>query len=219
MQRPLAIELAGEDLLLDPAPGLIWPAERTGFIADTHFGKGAVMRRGGVAVPSGSSRDDLARLSALIERHALTRLVVLGDFFHAPPMAGEPFVDAFMAWRRAHDQLALTVIRGNHDRPAGDALASVIDWQPEGSRQGPFELRHEPVTFDLHVLAGHQHPVTTLRGNDGDRARVGVFRCLPGLTILPAFGGLTGGHESVTAPDEHRVVVTPAGLFELPRPG
>ncbi len=215
--RPLPIELADEALLLDPAPGLIWPAERTGFVADTHFGKGAAMRRGGVAVPTGSSRDDLARLSALIERHALERLVVLGDFFHAPPVAGEPFVAAFMAWRGDHERLTLTVVRGNHDRPAADALASAIDWQPEGIREAPFELRHEPLTGSHgHVLAGHEHPVTTLRGPDGDRLRVPIFRLMPGCTVLPAFGGLTGGYASAPVDGEARAAVTPAGIFDLP---
>lgn len=213
----MALTLAGEAMTLDPAPALIWPRERTAFVADTHFGKGAAMRRGGVALPGGTSSDDLDRVAALVDRHALERLVVLGDFFHTPPMPGDPFIAAFTAWRRRYRELTITVVRGNHDRPSGDALPSLIEWQSEGLSLGPLVLCHEPVTSEHgHVLAGHEHPVTVLRGDDGDRLRVPVFRLLAGLTILPAFGGLTGGYATRPATDERRVAVTPAGLFELP---
>jgi DNA ligase-associated metallophosphoesterase len=215
-ETALPLTLAGEAMALDPDGALIWPAYRTAFVADTHFGKGAAFRRGGIPVPSGASDDDLARLAAVIQRHAIERLVVLGDFFHAPPVAGEPFVEAFAAWRRRHAALALTVIRGNHDRPAGDALASLIDWQPEGLTWPPFRLRHEPVGEpDAHVLAGHEHPATKLAAG-GDSLRVPVFRLTPGVTVLPAFGGLTGGHVTAPVAGERRVAVTPAGLYELP---
>lgn len=215
-ETALPVTLAGEAMALDPAGALIWPAHRTAFVADTHFGKGATFRRGGIPVPSGASDDDLARLSAVIERHRIEHLVVLGDFFHAPPVAGEPFVEAFAAWRRHHDALALTVIRGNHDRPARDALASLIDWQPEDLDWPPFRLRHEPgAAADSHVLAGHEHPAAKLAAG-GDRLRVKVFRLTPGLTVLPAFGGLTGGYVVEPVAGERRVAVTPAGLYELP---
>jgi len=209
--------LADQPMRLDPAPALIWPTERVGFVADTHCGKGATLRRSGIALPSGTSEADFQRLGTLVQRHGLERLVVLGDFFHTPPVAGEPFIEVFSRWRRQYAALTLTVVRGNHDKPAGDALAALIDWQPEGLRCGPFELRHQPVAGSQgHVLAGHEHPVTTLRGDDGDRLRVPIFRFMPGLTVLPAFGGLTGGYASAPVDGEARAAVTPAGVVDLP---
>ncbi|MDE3177705.1 MAG: DEAD/DEAH box helicase, partial [Pseudomonadota bacterium] len=62
----------------------VWRAEtRTLFVADVHIGKAAAFRAAGLAAPAGTTRENLARLDALIDALAPRALVALGDLFHA----------------------------------------------------------------------------------------------------------------------------------------
>ncbi|MFV8835401.1 ligase-associated DNA damage response endonuclease PdeM [Aquisalimonas sp.] len=193
---------AGERLWLLPGRALVWPRRRTLVIADPHFGKGGVFRRRGVPVPAGGTDADLQRLSLLLERTGAERLLVLGDFFHGRPEAGEPWLDRFTAWRQAHGALTVTVVAGNHDRHAGAPdPAWALDWHHHPLAEPPFLLAHEPVAAPVsgYVLAGHLHPVWTL-GGGGDRLRVPVFWFGASGGVLPAFGGFTGGMAVRPAP-------------------
>ncbi|SEO95820.1 ligase-associated DNA damage response endonuclease PdeM [Aquisalimonas asiatica] len=188
-------DVAGERLWLLPGRALLWPRRRSLLVADPHFGKGGVFRRRGVPVPAGGTGADLQRLSSLLARTAAERLVILGDFFHGRPEAGEPWLDRFTTWRQAHDAATVTVVAGNHDRHAGAPdPAWALDWHDAPLTEPPFLLAHEPVTArdGAYVLAGHLHPVWTL-GGGGDRLRVPVFWFGVGGAVLPAFGGFTGG--------------------------
>jgi DNA ligase-associated metallophosphoesterase len=190
---PLAIELAGESVLLHPDRALLWPSQRTAIVADVHFGKDDAFRRAGIALPAGAARTDVARLADLVATHGLNRIVVLGDFFHAAPQPDDAFFVEFEAFRAAHPAVTLDVMVGNHDRHGGHRLDGVATWHPEGLALGPFELRHEPEQVaDRYVLAGHVHPVLAI-GDGTDHARLPVFWVRPRIAVLPAFGSLTGG--------------------------
>ena len=114
------VTLAGETVELLAERALFWPRARTLFVADVHLGKAAAFRAGGVAIPRGATANDLARLDALIERTAASRLVVLGDFLHAAAGRVPALHAAFTRWRAAHAALSITLVRGNHDVRAGD---------------------------------------------------------------------------------------------------
>jgi uncharacterized protein len=187
---------AGETLHLLPAPAIWWPAGRTLFVADLHLGKAAAYRALGQPVPGGTTADNLARLDALIATHAPTRLVFLGDFLHAASGRTPAVLASLHHWRECHAALDMTLVRGNHDDRAGDpppeARIHVVD---EPWLLGPFACCHHPQAHPTHfVLAGHLHPVCHLNGPGRDRLRLACFVSEPGLTILPAFGGFTGGH-------------------------
>ena len=97
-------------------------------------------------------------------------------------------------WRAAHPGLDVLVIRGNHDRHAGDPPP---DWGfrcvGEPVADGPFALRHFPdPTPGLYTLAGHVHPAVTLYGKGRQRLRLPCFAFGDRVGILPAFGGFTG---------------------------
>jgi metallophosphoesterase superfamily enzyme len=85
------------------------------------------------------------------------------------------------------------VVRGNHDRHAGDAPAD-LGFEPveEPFPDGPFRLKHFPDPEpDGYVLAGHLHPAVQLRGG-GERLRLPCFYFGARVGILPSFGALTG---------------------------
>ncbi|MFW6339895.1 MAG: hypothetical protein ACOC0Q_03400, partial [Wenzhouxiangella sp.] len=119
------IELAGQLLELCPERAVFWPAQRTLLIADVHLGKDQVFRSHGVAVPAGMVAADLERLTDLVDRTGAERLIVLGDWVHAPPGPGEPWPEQIHAWRDRHRALSVELVQGNHDR----ALATwLTDW-------------------------------------------------------------------------------------------
>jgi DNA ligase-associated metallophosphoesterase len=214
----LEIELAGESVVLHPERALVWPARRLGVIADAHFGKDDAFRRAGIALPAGSARTDLERLAGLVHAHALERVVVLGDFFHAAPHAEDAFFGEYAAFRSAHPALAVEVVAGNHDRHGGRSLEGLVTWHDDALPLGPFEFRHEPgASRDRYVLAGHLHPVTVLDGPGRDRARVPVFWQRPDHAVLPAFGSLTGGWRVEPAPEDRLYALAGTRVLALPR--
>lgn len=214
----VAVRLDGVDLVLR-GDGAAWmPEGRTLFAADLHLGKGAVFRARGVPVPSGDSAADLARLSDALTDTGADRLVILGDLAHGRGSFDGHVVAALTAFRGRHPDLAVTVVRGNHDRAAGDPPAVLgFDVVAEPARVAGVTARHHPpdagvaapASSEGAVLAGHLHPVVVLREGPG-RLRVPCFWWRTPVLVLPAWGRFTGGHR-VRPHAGDRVVVAVEG--------
>lgn len=198
----LAVQVAGETLWLLADRAIYWPSEQTLLIADAHLGKAATYRTLGQPVPHGTTARNLQRLDELLASYPVRRLVFLGDLLHARPARIGTTLAALQAWRKRHTELQIVLIRGNHDRSAGDPPAELaIEVVSEPWRMGPFALCHEPLDCPgLHVLAGHLHPVFVLRGRGRDRVRMPCFCIEHSTTLLPAFGEFTGGMTVDAAP-------------------
>ena len=194
--RTLPIELAGEELLLHPDRAVIWPAQRTVFIADLHLGKDEIFRRAGIPIPPGTTQADLQRLGSMLTDHGLTRVVLLGDFLHGPLQA-PTHIALFSEWRATHAGAEFIVIAGNHDRSAMRGELPQVQWEREGLRMGPFVCRHHPPMSKQEgfSLCGHVHPVVRLFGVGRERARVPILWIRSDHAVLPAFGSFTGGAE------------------------
>lgn len=217
-QGALSMELAGEHVELRPERALWWPRARTLFVADVHLGKAASFRALGQPVPSGTTRDNLDRLSLLIDALAAQRLVVLGDWLHAAAARQPAVMAPVHAWRERHTALDCLLVRGNHDRHAGDPPPALrFDIVEEPLRLGPFAACHHPQTVaQAHVLAGHLHPAVQLRGRAHDRLRLPCFCAAPGLMVLPAFGAFTGSTRDLPAATRHCYVVADGQVLALP---
>lgn len=189
------VHWAGVEVHLLPERALWWPQGRTLFVADLHMGKAASYRVLGQPVPSGTTQENLGRLSALIAQHGPRHLVFLGDFLHAAAARTAHVMAALTQWRMQHAAVEMTLVRGNHDSRAGDPPASlqivVVD---EPSIHGPFACCHHPQGHATHfVLAGHVHPVCRVSGRGRDSLRMPCFVAQAGQAVLPAFGEFTGG--------------------------
>ncbi len=211
--------LAGERVALHADRALHWPAGGVLFVADVHLGKAAAFRAGGVPLPRGGTGRDLARLSALLALTGARRLVILGDFLHAAAGRVAALDEAFRAWRAAHDGVAVTLVRGNHDDRAGDPPPDWrVDVVAEPHAVAPFLACHQPVVPESgYALCGHVHPGVRLQGAAAaDSARLPCFVLGRRRAILPAFGGFTG--LALVAPARGDRVVAIAGprLFALP---
>jgi uncharacterized protein len=212
------IDCAGETVILLADRALLWPAERTLFIADLHLGKSEIFRRSGIPIPEGHTLTDLARLDRIIDAHEVRRIVLLGDFLHAASPEASTHGQAFTAWRATRSHVAFVVVAGNHDRrAAGRELASTVDWQLSERQIGPFICRHEPGPSQAgYVLSGHIHPVIWLYGSHRERTRVPVCWIRSGYAVLPSFGSFTGGGEIEPTPDDRLFAFAANRVWALP---
>lgn len=196
---------------------LFWPAERTLFVADVHLGKAASFRAAGVQLPSGHSSHDLERISALLTAHQAARLVILGDLVHTQTSYTEVLDRNFRAFRALHGDVEVILVRGNHDRHAGDAPTEWgLSIVAEPYALGPFACCHEPGKADGAgvELAGHLHPALRVQ-----TAREGVtlpcfWQHANGI-VLPAFGSLTGNFTLRLKPSERAIVIAGQQLHEI----
>ncbi len=211
------IRLGGHSLQLLPDRAVFWPRQKALLLADAHLGKDQVFRGAGVAVPAGVLATDLARIDALLTNTGAERLIVLGDWVHAPPQGGDDWPAQISAWRASHPHLAIDLVLGNHDRAldawlAGwnirahsvaldlDGLCLVHEWTDAGGLPG---------------LSGHLHPGAVIR-HRRERVRLPAFLLGDEHLVLPAFGRFTGLMTATDFPARCRIAIAGERLHELP---
>ena len=189
------VTVAGEPLVLMPERAVFWQREGALIVADLHWGKAATFRAAGVPLPPGTTTDDLARLDRAIARTGARRLLLLGDLFHARDGRREAATLATVAaWRSAHPSLDVLLVRGNHDRSAGDPPAALgITIVDAPHHVAPFALHHDaPRSAAGYTLSGHLHPGFVVSGPGRQRERLACFVIGRRGALLPAFGSFTG---------------------------
>jgi uncharacterized protein len=195
------------------------PDERTLLVADAHIGKAVSFRRLGVPVPGGTTGETLVRLSAALGTTKAEHIIFLGDLLHSARSAAPDTWAAVAAWRQRHSQLALTLVRGNHDQHAGDPPP---DWRIH-TVTGPIHLaglalcHHPDALPGSYVVAGHIHPAVVLRGRMPGRLRLPCFHFGPAVGVLPAFGAFTGMHVMPHGEQDRVFVVAEDEVRALPQ--
>ena len=124
----------------------------------------------------------------------------------------------FKTWRQRRADIALTLVRGNHDARAGDPPdAWDIEVVTEPFGVGALRLCHHPdrVT-DGYVIAGHLHPAIMLRGRANERVRLACYWFGDRVGVLPAFGSFTGS--AIIGPARGDRVFGIAGEVVVPIP-
>ena len=188
------IEVKGEILTLLPERAAYWQRESALLIADPHWGKAATFRAGGIPVPSGTTIEAIDRLDDLVIRLSAKRVIFLGDLLHAKPGRSNEMFAALGAWRESRAEVDVVLVRGNHDRRAGDPPAELRFVCVDAPYViAPFVFAHHPVVHDSgYVIAGHVHPGIRLYGRAKQRERLPCFVFGLDVGILPAFGDFTG---------------------------
>jgi len=215
----LKISLAGEEALLHPTGALHLPAHGTLLVADAHFGKAVSFRKLGVPVPRGTTGGTLAKLDQAIAATGARQVVFLGDFLHSVRSHAAGTLAALHEWRAARADLQLTLVRGNHDKRAGDPPSSldctIVD---EPLRLGPFALCHHPrPVAGAYVLAGHWHPCVSVAGRAFERLRLPCFWLGQAVGVLPAFGSFTGMHPIEQRPGDRIFAIAGDAVRGLPQ--
>ncbi len=202
------IDLAGERLWLLPQRAVWWPSCGTLLIADTHFGKEATFRSAAIPVPDQAS-DQLSRLDRLLADTNAARLIILGDLLHSRKGRCEVTFTQISTWFSQRPELAVELVRGNHDLSAGDPPD---EWNVQCHDQpyhvGPLDLFHDVADQRTNdsppVLAGHLHPMARLRGRAGDSARLPCFLLRQQVLTVPAFSPFVDG-KAISARADDRV--------------
>lgn len=234
----LAIEIAGERVLLMPERALFHPAAGTLYISDLHLGKHATFRALGVPLPGGSA-GDMERLSRAVTRSGAKSLIILGDLMNATHSRDRDTLATFVAWREQHAALPILLVRGNHDRSAGDppgywgitcvdppyiaastprASGSIPTTWEAPAICSPFTLVHDPDEAAHEpgfALGGHLHPAAMLQGRGRDRIKLPCFWQWPRGMIMPAFSTFAAGTIMPRRSDERMYAVTDNQVFEI----
>jgi len=188
------VVVRGERLRLLVERAIYWERAGTLLVADPHFGKAAAFRAAGVPVPRGTTTETLLRLDAAITRTAARRIVFLGDFLHAREGRSPETLRVINEWRASHVAIEMVLVRGNHDKRAGDPPRELNMQCVDGPvAEAPFVFSHKPVrSDDGYVLCGHVHPSVRLSGLGREHSRLACFWFGAETGILPAFGEFTG---------------------------
>jgi uncharacterized protein len=211
------LEIGGEPLRLLRERAVLLERSGTLLLADAHFGKSATFRTAGLPVPGGTTAGTLERLDAALARTGARRVVLLGDFFHARAARAPATLDAIARWRDRHPALDLVLVRGNHDRHAGDPPPELgIAAVDAPLAEPPFAFAHLPRPHPgAYTLAGHLHPAVTLRGRGRQRERLPCFWFGAQVAVLPAFGEFTGTAEVEPRPGDRVFVATGVEVVEV----
>jgi DNA ligase-associated metallophosphoesterase len=209
--------VAGEKLVLLAEKAVFWPAKMTLFVADFHLGKAASFRKAGIPLPSGTTTENVERLGRAIDKTSATRVVFLGDFLHSAEGRTQSTFERFSAWRGERSALELTIVRGNHDKKAGDPPG---EWNARcieaGERLGPFVLNHEPgASRGGYALSGHIHPAVRLSGCGEKSVRLPCFWFGARFGVLPAFGAFTGTAEVLPRKGDQVFVVAEQEVLQV----
>ena len=188
------VVVAGETLRLYADRALYWPAKRRLLVADLHLGKDDTFRAAGIALPTGGTRQDLERLSALIEHSGAESLWFLGDLLHGP-LVDTQWRDDWTRFRARHAGLEMLLVEGNHDRVAARAELGIQHRRDLVKEKGsPLVFAHAPPRASEAdgrlVVCGHLHPVVRV---PGFRGRFPAFTLTNEHLVLPAFSLFTGG--------------------------
>lgn len=213
----MLLPLGPTHLRLLPEHAAFFPECSTLVVADLHLGKAFTMRQKGLPVTHVDSADVLAKLSGLLESTAARRLVIAGDFLHAPakrPAAVIAAVEQFLA-RHA---LPITLTLGNHDIDGG---APLPEWGfscvPDIEVDGIF-ITHEPndAPADRPALSGHKHPSLLVRDGKNTTLRYPCFWLNGRHLVLPAFGSHLGTHALTPIIHDRYFITVHESVIELP---
>ena len=215
--RDSAVTISGERLFLLGERAVFWERTRTLLVADPHFGKAAAFRAAGVLVPRGTTTETLSRLDAALDRTHAERIVFLGDFLHSREGRAPETLRVINEWRTRWSWVEMILVRGNHDRRAGDPPPE-LEMRCENAPlfEGPFVFAHHPARSDGgYVLCGHVHPSARLSGPGRQHSRLPCFWFGKEAAVLPAFGEFTGLADIDATPGDQVWVIADGEVIRI----
>ncbi len=190
----MKVVCAGTEIELLAGRAVFWPEKQTLLIADTHLGKADHFRAAGLPVPRTMNVASLDRLASLVNSTHACRLIVLGDFWHAPSGVSDELLESIGNWQNQFRSLEVDLVLGNHDRGCGELPK---DWDIAIHKEplvvSPFVFSHYPQSHaEGYTLAGHLHPAIAVRGKGREMLKLPCFWLGAEVGVLPAFGAFTG---------------------------
>jgi uncharacterized protein len=214
-----------QTLWLSPERCIYWEEQRLLLLADLHLGKTGHFRKAGIGVPQRLFKEDMQRLTALIQFFKPVSLLVVGDLFHSHSNQEH---DYFAQWRPHFPQLGIELVRGNHDILHNDFYdATDIRVHEKTWQVGPFLFAHDATEPDIlpvqteaaegpYIFSGHIHPGVLLSGMGRQSLRLPCFYFGAEYAVLPAFGKFTGTYPITPRKGDTVFAIVGQRLMELP---
>jgi putative SbcD/Mre11-related phosphoesterase len=174
---------------------LIHPTERAAVIADVHLGYEWARGAAGDSILAHSLYETVERLSLLLSRSPINRLVVAGDLVESlrPCARTASDLERLAGWLD-EKQVELVLLRGNHDRSLGGG-SGTFDVAETLVLAG-WTIGHgdRPIRAERSIV-GHHHPCLRVAGRSAPCFLVGSRRM-----ILPAFSANAAGLDVASSP-------------------
>jgi DNA ligase-associated metallophosphoesterase len=193
---PAKFILNNETLWLSPARCIFWEEEKALILSDLHFGKSGHFRKSGIGVPQNVYKEDLQRLFAQIQFFKPDMLLIAGDMFHSH---ANKEVNFFLKWRNDVPDLAIHLIKGNHDVLS----TNFYDQANIKIARQRLSVKNFCFTHDIasacdddngneFIFSGHVHPGVKMHGVGKQTLRLPCFYFTDEYAVLPAFSLFTG---------------------------
>jgi uncharacterized protein len=188
--------ILNNSFLLSAGRCIFWEEEKALILSDLHFGKTGHFRKHGIAVPQTIFKEDIQRLTALVQYFKAEQLIIVGDLFHSH---ANKEMDLFLRWRNDFAHLNIKLIIGNHDILGKDWYdkANIICIKKQ-LQTGAFIFTHDKTECDskedCYIFSGHIHPAISLSGIAKQSLKLPCFYFTKTYGVLPAFGRFTGTH-------------------------
>ncbi|WP_413587067.1 ligase-associated DNA damage response endonuclease PdeM [Bdellovibrio sp. HCB274] len=213
----MIIQAAQQSIELLPEKAFVWRAQHLLGLSDLHLGKAESYQHAGVPLPSGGHREDLDRLSDLIHRHSIRRVVILGDWIHNRFSLSEFVVRDFHSFFAAHPQVEWTLLLGNHEKGSHEILKNMpFHFVEEELAVGPFLMTHghKNPNSPLFQIQGHLHPVVNIH-QGALRLKLPCFILERQALTIPAFGSMTGGFPVKASSSKRIFAIGHDEIFEV----
>jgi uncharacterized protein len=207
------IIIQNEVFTLTNQRAVFWKKENALILSDLHIGKTAHFRKNGIPLSNRMMKNDLDRLSFLIEYFQPEKLIVVGDLLHA---GNNSDVDEFCRWKDQYPTLKFYLIEGNHDRMT-EALDKklCLDFKHHLLQIGPIVFLHDhDKKKSQFQITGHIHPGIILNSTV-KKIRLPCFVKTSGQLLLPAFSEFTGLDTKNTPKEGKYFVFTDSEIHEI----
>jgi uncharacterized protein len=208
-----SINVQQETFTLTNQRALFWEEQKALILSDLHIGKTAHFRKNGIALANHIMKNDLERLSILIEYFKPEKFIVVGDLLHAGDNSD---VDEFCEWRNQYSDLQFHLIEGNHDRISKKLESKLcLNFKSEILEIDDFILIHDfEKKFQKFQITGHIHPGFVIN-SPVKKIKLPCFVVTENQLLLPAFSEFTG-LDTKNLPQKGRFYVfTDAEIYEI----
>lgn len=207
------IVLHNETFTLTNQRAAFWKQEKALIFSDLHIGKTAHFRKNGIALASHIMKNDLERLSILIEYFQPKQFIIVGDLLHA---GNNSDVDEFCNWKNKYSNLEFKLIEGNHDRIT-KTLEKKLDLN---FKSEILSIREISFVHDFDKknpsfqITGHIHPGYNLK-SPIKNIKLPCFVKTDQQLLLPAFSEFTGLDSKNIPKSGQFYVFTDSDIYEV----
>lgn len=184
------IVIKNEEFTLTNQRAAYWQNDKSLILSDLHIGKTAHFRKNGIALANHIMKNDLERLSILIEYFQPEKFIVVGDLLHA---GDNSEVDEFCEWRNQYPDLEFHLIEGNHDKISKKLESKLcLNFKEKILEKDNFIFIHDfEKKQEKFQITGHIHPGFMIRSSVKN-IKLPCFVVSDNQLLLPAFSEFTG---------------------------